>query len=268
MRWALCVALLAAVWSVGGSALPADKPPLSRAEAKDAVARVQSALELERKARDGILANTYATLSPAADDLTQARFELYQVESDLSDHSFGGANPIPALHSARSTDGGAEADLREQMSGKNFGNPLPSTFRDRLVKEIGAAITVKKRALSLLYVVVTLTDVPPTNAGSTCTVEKPFQVFAIPAGFSGSYADVYPHGIPKGAKNVKASFIDLATGKAPGPDVFPGQTWTSTVKGYQPDGKFDVHVDVTGTGFGKPNANVKNWKVVVTYDCP
>jgi len=101
-----------------------------------------------------------------------------------------------------------------------------------------------------------------------CEVEKPFQVFAIPSGFSGSYADVYPHGIPKGAKNVKASFIDLATGKAPGPDVFPGQTWTSTVKGFLPDGRFDVHVDVTGTGFGKPDANVKNWKVVVTYDCP
>jgi hypothetical protein len=50
--------------------------------------------------------------------------------------------------------------------------------------------------------------------------------------------------------------------------VFPGQTWTSTVKGFLPDGRFDVHVDVTGTGFGKPNANVKNWKVVVTYDCP
>jgi hypothetical protein len=29
-----------------------------------------------------------------------------------------------------------------------------------------------------------------------------------------------------------------------------------------------MHVDVTGTGFGKPDANVKNWKVVVTYDCP
>jgi hypothetical protein len=154
------------------------------------------------------------------------------------------------------------------MSGDNFGKPLPAALRDRLVKEIGAAIAAKKRALSSLYVVETHTEVPPANAGSTCKVEKPFQVFAIPAGFSGSYADVYPHGIPEGAKNVKASFIDLATGKAPGPDVFPGQTWTATVKGHQPDGKFDVHVDVTGTGFGKPNANVKNWKVVVTYDCP
>ena len=29
-----------------------------------------------------------------------------------------------------------------------------------------------------------------------------------------------------------------------------------------------LRVNVSGTGFGKPNANGKNWKVVVTYDCP
>ena len=54
----------------------------------------------------------------------------------------------------------------------------------------------------------------------------------------------------------------------PAPEVFPGQTWTFVDKGYQANGKYDVHVDVSGTGFGKPNANVKNWKVVVTFDCP
>ena len=104
--------------------------------------------------------------------------------------------------------------------------------------------------------------------GERCTAEKPFQVFAVPEGYAGSYAEVYPHGIPKDAKGIHVTFIDTATGKAPGVEVFPGQTWKATVKGYQPDGKFVVHIDVSGTGFGKPDANVKNWKVVVTYDCP
>ena len=42
---------------------------------------------------------------------------------------------------------------------------------------------------------------------------KPFQVFAVPAGYAGSYAEVYPHGIPHDAKNVRVSFIDVATGQ-------------------------------------------------------
>ncbi len=40
------------------------------------------------------------------------------------------------------------------------------------------------------------------------------------------------------------------------------------VKGFLADGRLDVRVDVTGQGFGKQDANLKNWKVVVTYDCP
>ena len=102
-----------------------------------------------------------------------------------------------------------------------------------------------------------------------CTVEKPFDVYAVPAGYSGSYNDVFPHGIPRDAKNIHVSFVDAATGKpVPAGDVFPGQEWSLDVRGFQPDGKFDVRVNVTGTGFGKPDANSKAWKVVVTYDCP
>jgi hypothetical protein len=40
------------------------------------------------------------------------------------------------------------------------------------------------------------------------------------------------------------------------------------VRGFRPDGEFDVRVNVTGKGFGKPDANSKSWKVVVSFDCP
>ena len=122
MRWALCVALPAAVWSVGGSALPANKPPLSRADAKADIAHVQSALELERKARDGILANTDATLSPAAYDLTAAGADLSSVESDLSEHSFDGPNPIPARQAGRERQ---ELEGRRHVRLPVAGRPLP-----------------------------------------------------------------------------------------------------------------------------------------------
>ena len=100
-----------------------------------------------------------------------------------------------------------------------------------------------------------------------CEARKEFQVFAIPEGFSGSFSDVFPHGIPKGAKGMAVRFVDSATGKAPVPEVFPGQTWESQVKGFTSDGKLDVRVNLSGTGFGKPDANAKTWTVVVTYDC-
>lgn len=154
-----------------------------------------------------------------------------------------------AISQAEKLDAEAVADLK---AGKNR----------QALEKIGQANALKKRASAKLDLML------PATTAKTCEVEKPFEVFAIPAGYAGSYADVYPHGIPRGATNIKASFIDLATGKPPAADVFPGQTWTSTVKGFLPDGRFDVHVDVSGTGFGKPNANVKNWKVVVTFDCP
>lgn len=44
-------------------------------------------------------------------------------------------------------------------------------------------------------------------------------------------------------------------------------TWKATNKGFLPDGRLDIHVDVTGTGFGAQDANKRHWKVVVTYDC-
>jgi hypothetical protein len=100
-----------------------------------------------------------------------------------------------------------------------------------------------------------------------CTAEKEFDVFAVPDGYTGSNADVYPHGVPRNAKRITASFVDTATGKPPAAELFPGQTWTSEVKGFLPDGRLDVRVDVTGKGFGKPDANHKHWRVVVSYDC-
>jgi hypothetical protein len=108
------------------------------------------------------------------------------------------------------------------------------------------------------------------DAASTfgrCEATKEFDVYAVPQGFAGSYADVYPHGVPEDATNIRFSFIDTATGKPPAPQLFPGQTWKATNKGFLPDGRLDIRVDVTGTGFGAQDANKKHWKVVVTYDC-
>lgn len=104
-------------------------------------------------------------------------------------------------------------------------------------------------------------------ARKQCTAEKPFDIFAVPAGYAGAYADVFPHGVPRDAKNIRVHFIDLATGNPAPSEVFPGQTWTSKVVGFLPDGRLHVHLDVSGTGIGKPDENSKHWKVVVTYDC-
>lgn len=105
------------------------------------------------------------------------------------------------------------------------------------------------------------------GAAKRCLVTKEFDVYGIPDGYSGAYADVYPHGIPKDAKNIRVNFLDEVTRKAPAPQLFPGQTWKATVKGFLPDGRFDVRIDVTGTGFGAPDANKRHWSVLVTYDC-
>ena len=244
----MVAALLAASLLAAAPAASA-KAPLTAAKAKQFAASVESEIKSERDALSLIGTNDDA----ASRILETTGDRLSMSASYINDYSFTGPSPTPALDSASQLDSQAHIELKKGKAGEKAA-----------LAHVQAALVYKKKALSTLDDLITTL---PSGA-TTCEVTKPFQVFAVPQGYAGSYAEVYPHGIPHNAKNIQVSFIDLATGKAPAPEVFPGQAWTATVKGYQPDGKFVVHIDVTGTGFGKPDANVKNWKVVVTYDCP
>ena len=241
------VAALLAASLLAAAPAASVKDPLTAAKAKQFSASVESEIKSERDALSLIGKNDES----ASRILETTGDRLSMTASYINDYAFSGPSPTPALDSASELDSAAHVALMKGKAGEK------AAFA-----HVQAALVYKKKALSILD------DLSTTASATPCEVTKPFQVFAVPQGYAGSYAEVYPHGIPHDAKNVQVSFIDLATGKAPGPDVFPGQTWKATVKGYQPDGKFVVHIDVTGTGFGKPDANVKNWKVVVTYDCP
>lgn len=242
----MVAALLAASLLLAAPAASA-KDPLTAAKAKQFAASVEHEIANEREALSLIGRNDDA----ASRYLETGGNRLSMLASYINDYTFTGPSPTPALDSASGLDSEAHSALMKGKAGEKTA-----------LAHVQAALVYKKKALSILE------DLSTSLPAAPCEVTKPFQVFAVPQGYAGSYAEVYPHGIPHDAKNVQVSFIDLATGKAPGAEVFPGQTWKATVKGYQPDGKFVVHIDVTGTGFGKPDANVKNWKVVVTYDCP
>jgi hypothetical protein len=104
----------------------------------------------------------------------------------------------------------------------------------------------------------------------TCDSEKPFPLYAVPATYSGSTADVYPHNVPKDAKDLQIKFVDAATGKPAPEHPFPGESWTAKIVGFETRGGepvLHVHIDITGTGIGKPNEKFVNWKVIVTWAC-
>jgi hypothetical protein len=127
---------------------------------------------------------------------------------------------------------------------------------------IRSALVLKKKAITLLS--------PYTVASSACTAEKQFPLYAVPAGYSGSYTDVYPHGVPTDAQDIEVKFVDAATG-APAPaNPFPGQTWTSKIEGFTTragETVLHVHIDISGTGVGKPDEKSVEWKVIVTWKC-
>lgn len=105
--------------------------------------------------------------------------------------------------------------------------------------------------------------------GTGCESEKAFPLYAIPAGFAGAYTDVYPHNVPENAHNIQIRFVDANGHPAP-KSPFPGQTWKAKIVGFTTRGGervLHVHIDVTGTGIGKPDQKFVNWKVIVTWDC-
>lgn len=242
----------AAAYAVSPSAAAAN-PHLTRV-GQDIV----NALKWEQKALKDV-ENRQATNDPK---LTLGMNEIMQ----------NAANPLSNAHDELksavdageidATDAGRADTLLQQAQKIDFRVPGDVSAK-RLkfaVSELRQAIQLKQRAHGLI-----VDDL--TNTAKRCSATKEFDVYAVPSGYAGAYADVYPHGVPRSAKHIKVSFVDLATGKSPAPELFPGQTWTATNKGFLPDGRLDIHVDVSGTGFGAEDANKKEWKVVVTYDC-
>lgn len=129
---------------------------------------------------------------------------------------------------------------------------------------IRKALALKKKAQGQL------TNYLTGSGGKTCESEKQFPLYAVPETYSGSYTDVYPHNVPKDATNLQISFVDAATGKPAPAHPFPGQSWTAKIVGFETRGGepvLHVHIDITGTGYGKPDQHSVNWKVIVSWSC-
>jgi hypothetical protein len=233
------LAALAVILVVAPLASAADAPgPLAAA-----TAAVKAALARERAA--------LVELGKQPPSWDAARTAAYQSQLRL-DSAFASVANAPAANELE--DDVATIKDHDHAALSAINNKNLAAARTALL----AAVNAKQNLISRLG---GLTE------SKRCDVEKPFDVFAVPAGYAGAYADVFPHGVPKNAKNIKVEFVDLATGKAPAPELFPGQTWTSKIVGFLPDGRLQVHVDVSGTGIGKRDENSKHWEVVVTYDC-
>jgi hypothetical protein len=225
-----------------------EKLPITAAQARAGLKTMQFAIVLERQAIAKI-----GTLDVTASDLLQsAERRLATERHALNPLAIPGPSPVPYIAAADQLDEEAvnELDKKTPAGEKAALGYVADVLRD------------KKLAADRLE------SIASGAPGKRCDVTKQFSVYAVPAGYTASTNDVFPHGIPPHAQHIKVSFIDLATGKPPTPDVFPGQTWSVQVKGFRPDGKFDVRVNVSGTGFGSPDANSKRWEVVVSYDCP
>ena len=246
----LVVAAVGTAALFGGASTKAAgaKQPITAAEARAGLKTVQWAIAHERLAIAKI-----GTQDVAASDLLQsAAIRLATERHALDLLAIPGPSPIPFIRAADHLDEEAANELAKKT---------PAAEKVAL-EYVTTALRDKKLAADRLE------NIASEAPAKRCDVTKQFSVYAVPAGYTASTNDVFPHGIPPHAQHIKVSFIDLATGKPPTPDVFPGQTWSVEVKGFRPDGKFDVRVNVTGTGFGNPDANSKRWEVVVSYDCP
>jgi hypothetical protein len=184
--------------------------------------------------------------------------EHAQAELDAAEKK-GELSETTATKVRRRLEAAHAIDYKLEKQMQTTDKPSPAVQANE-IRQLKNALSLKREAFATLVGEYSLT-------AKKCTAEKEFDVYAIPAGYGGSNADVFPHGIPRNANHISVSFVDTATGKAPGAEVFPGQTWSSDIEGFRPDGTLDVRVDVAGKGFGKPDANRKHWRVVVSYDC-
>jgi hypothetical protein len=236
----LALALVPAAWSTPRSAI-------TPAQAKTAYAKLDTAIAQERRAlaqvgKSDVLPHVY--LFQSIDALQEARAAIKAAD---------GAAPI--VH-----------DITEAIYEDHTGIDHQSDkSHAKILDAIRKALAWKKKAQSGLsdYLV---------GGGSekTCDSEKPFPLYAVPATYSGSTTDVYPHNVPKDAKDLQIKFVDAATGKPAPEHPFPGQSWTAKIVGFETragEPVLHVHIDITGTGIGKPNEKFVNWKVIVTWAC-
>ncbi len=243
MRAAAFAAVIALVLAPAGGTT--SRSAISPASAKAADATIDEAIALERKAltamgRHDILPHVY--LYQSADKLQEARALI---------NGHDGADPIVKnISDAISDDHVAISHQADKPSTKSL-------------EAIGKALALKKKAQGQLAHY-------QLGGGKICESEKPFPLYAVPATYASSYTDVYPHNVPKDAKNIEIHFVDAATGKPAPAHPFPGQSWTAKIVGFETRGGasvLHVHIDVTGQGVGKPDEDFVNWKVIVSWTC-
>jgi hypothetical protein len=243
MRVAVFAAVTTLVLAPAGGT--ASRSAISPASAKAADAKIDEAIALERKAltavgKHDVLPHVY--LYQSVDKLQEARALIKGRD---------GADPIVKDLSDAVGD---DHDAISHQSDK------PPT---RSLESIRKALALKKKAQGLLtnYLV---------GGGKVCESEKAFPLYAVPATYSASYGDVYPHNVPKDAKDLEIHFVNAATRKPAPAHPFPGQSWTAKIVGFETRGGepvLHVHIDVTGEGIGKPDEDFVNWKAVVSWSC-
>ena len=243
MRVAAFAAVVALVLAPAGGT--ASRSAISPASAKAADAKIDEAIAFERKSltqmgKHDVLPHVY--LYQSVDKLQEARALI---------RGHDGADPIVKDISD------AVGDDHTAISHQNDKPPTKS------LDAIRKALALKKKAQGLL-------STYEIGGGKVCESEKAFPLYAVPATYSGSYTDVYPHNVPKDAKDIEIHFVDAATGKPVPAHPFPGQSWAAKIVGFETRGGepvLHVHNDVTGQGIGKPDEKFVNWKVIVSWSC-
>lgn len=173
-----------------------------------------------------------------------------EIDASLTQLEFAG-QPL-AIYDSR----GAENEIKQARVWDAKANGKMKSKKRRWLRN---AISHKKKAIAILE-----------SFSKRCQATKEFELYAIPAGYAGSAADVYPQGIPKNAKNIDVEFVEAASGEPAPEEPFPGQTWKSRTAGFQTRGGetvLHVHIDLAGDGYGKPDQHHVKWRVVVAWDC-
>ena len=243
MRVAAFAAVIALVLAPAGGS--ASRSAISPESARAADAKIDEAIAFERKAlaqmgKSDVLPHVY---------LYQSVTKLQEARGLIKGHD--GADPIVNELSD------AVSDDHTAISHQSDTPPTKS------LEAIRKALALKKKAQAQL-------GTYEIGGGKTCESEKAFPLYAVPATYAGSYTDVYPHNVPKDAKDIEIHFVDAATGKPAPAHPFPGQSWTAKIVGFETRGGesvLHVHIDVTGQGIGKPDEKFVNWKVIVSWSC-
>jgi hypothetical protein len=240
MRKLVASLVLIAAVALPLTAVPAGKPKAPKLKAQIAASWVRSAIKREKQAL------TDTNRKDFEKDVELSVFDLLSAAHAVDPYDSGRAGP--------EIEAAIRSDNRSENSGK------------RAAGYVHEAMLHKRKAL------VALEAFTGEDEGYRCEAEKEFTLYAVPAGYTASYADVYPHGIPRNAKNIRLEFVDARTHRPIKEDeeAFEGQTWKASIKGFKTRGGktvLHVHVDVTGKGVGKPDEISDEWAVRVSWDC-